>query len=259
MATVADLLETNPDLHDDLRKVPFVRASDPIEPMPGGSHFHTYKLTGERGACLIKHKHLEGKPRKPEHLANSLIMGETRLSPTVLYHDEALIICEFIPGQRPVVDHRMLRHMASVIRELRGASPLQGRTDVVGQTRRLKKKYPIPDHLDRWVDMAIDEVEGRDTVVPSHNDLILGNLIQNEHGIFVIDWEISSMNVPEWDVAFFATRARLSPDQEDYFLSCVYDAVTRDIRFFHRMYRILYLGKLIARSHRRAQPDLVVS
>ena len=49
--------------------------------------------------------------------------------------------------------------------------------------------------------------------VPSHNDLVLDNLLLGDTGIQLIDWEFSSMASPYWDLATLCNSAGLDPVQ----------------------------------------------
>ena len=65
---------------------------------------------------------------------------------------------------------------------------------------RLERAQAILDSL---------QEQGRG-VVPSHNDLVLGNLLVAENNLWLIDWEYSAMASPYWDLATICNSARLS-------------------------------------------------
>ena len=49
--------------------------------------------------------------------------------------------------------------------------------------------------------------------VPSHNDLVLENILQDGQKTWLIDWEYSSMASPYWDLATLCNSARLDDAQ----------------------------------------------
>ncbi len=51
-------------------------------------------------------------------------------------------------------------------------------------------------------------------LVPSHNDLVLENILIDATGqIWLIDWEYSSMASPYWDLATLCNAAKLDQTQ----------------------------------------------
>jgi thiamine kinase-like enzyme len=64
-----------------------------------------------------------------------------------------------------------------------------------------------------------------DMLVPSHNDLVLENLLLDESGrLWVIDWEYSSMASPYWDLATLCNAANLDHEQTLSLLRACQDA-----------------------------------
>lgn len=55
--------------------------------------------------------------------------------------------------------------------------------------------------------------------VPSHNDLVLENLLlQNDQRIWIIDWEYSALTSPYWDLATLCNTARFDATQNQHLL-----------------------------------------
>ena len=61
-------------------------------------------------------------------------------------------------------------------------------------------------------------------LVLSHNDLVKGNLLFKFNGVFFIDWEYASMNIPLFDLASFISENNLNNDQASLFLNKFYGA-----------------------------------
>jgi len=80
----------------------------------------------------------------------------------------------------------------------------------------------VPEHLQSQIEtsyrMAIAKLEGlldrEKILVPSHNDLVLENILLDVTGqIWLIDWEYSSMASPYWDLATLCNAAKLDQAQ----------------------------------------------
>lgn len=55
-------------------------------------------------------------------------------------------------------------------------------------------------------------------VVPSHIDLIIENILQQDDKIWFIDWEYSAMASPFWDIAIFCNSANLDSKKSEELL-----------------------------------------
>ena len=61
-------------------------------------------------------------------------------------------------------------------------------------------------------------------LILSHNDLVKGNLLFKFNGVFFIDWEYASMNIPLFDLASFISENNLNNEQASLFLNKFYGA-----------------------------------
>ena len=61
-------------------------------------------------------------------------------------------------------------------------------------------------------------------LVLSHNDLVKGNLLFKFNGVFFIDREYASMNIPLFDLASFISENNLNNEQASLFLNKFYGA-----------------------------------
>jgi thiamine kinase-like enzyme len=72
-------------------------------------------------------------------------------------------------------------------------------------------------------------------VVPSHNDLVLENMIVSHGQLWLIDWEYSAMASPYWDLATICNAAGLKSSQCKELLKIYCEAgdVMEESLFFH--------------------------
>ncbi len=54
-------------------------------------------------------------------------------------------------------------------------------------------------------------------LVPSHNDLVLENILFDKRRIWIIDWEYAAMASPYWDIATLCNAAQLTASQAENF------------------------------------------
>jgi thiamine kinase-like enzyme len=94
---------------------------------------------------------------------------------------------------------------------------------VVDLTELLPRYYQLaPAHIQSQIKtsykIAIGKLESISSkeklMVPSHNDLVLENILIDTTGqVWLIDWEYSSMASPYWDLAILCNAADLNQDQ----------------------------------------------
>lgn len=56
-------------------------------------------------------------------------------------------------------------------------------------------------------------------LVPSHNDLVLENILFDSHRIWIIDWEYATMASPYWDLATLCNEGQFTVSQAENLLS----------------------------------------
>ncbi len=103
--------------------------------------------------------------------------------------------------------------------------PFHGEVNLADSLHQYFKSLPV--HSRRQLQgnfekakSKLSEIDDRhDYRVPSHNDLVLGNLlIENRQKIWLIDWEYSAMASPYWDLASLCNAARYSQSQSEKLL-----------------------------------------
>lgn len=69
-------------------------------------------------------------------------------------------------------------------------------------------------------------------LVPSHNDLVLENILLNSnshtHRVWIIDWEYATMASPYWDLATLCNQGQFTPSNADNLLS-LYQNKSKDL------------------------------
>ncbi|MCP4232284.1 MAG: phosphotransferase family protein, partial [Aestuariibacter sp.] len=86
--------------------------------------------------------------------------------------------------------------------------PFQGEVNLADTLQRyftllsVDSRRQLQSYFERAQSQLSDTSHRADYLVPSHNDLVLGNLlIENQQKLWLIDWEYSAMASPYWDLA----------------------------------------------------------
>lgn len=178
--------------------------------------------------------------------ANAIDASSRGINVDVLSNDKGLQVTRFLKGNQAVTksiveDPRVLRGIAQVLKDLHSLKKLFGNT-VFPFTRNndliaaLKANHNIlPSDLDVVVEKVgqIELIFNRYSIqrVPCHCDTTMGNFLLpprdegDEVKVNIIDWEYSGNNDKIWDLAYFATEAKLRREQEvnlltSYFGEC---------------------------------------
>lgn len=113
-------------------------------------------------------------------------------------------------------DEATLCSIVAAVRELHCSGiRFEGRVDLESLLSRYYSMLSQPlqyeyRHPMRAVRELIPLLQDRDrNYVPSHNDLVLENLLLEQDGLWLIDWEFSAMASPYWDLATLCNSAGL--------------------------------------------------
>lgn len=75
--------------------------------------------------------------------------------------------------------------------------------------------FPLKQKL---IDFAAENIKQTD-LLPCHNDTVPENFLISEDGrVYLIDWEYSGMNDPNWDVAAYILESKLDVDATEQFV-----------------------------------------
>ena len=97
------------------------------------------------------------------------------------------------------------------------------------------QRAPFQPRLERALGILDGLQEQSLEVVPSHNDLVLENLLVEGNNLWLIYWEYSAMASPYWDLATICNSARLSENKSRQLLKiyCETAAPMEESTLFH--------------------------
>jgi thiamine kinase-like enzyme len=154
---------------------------------------------------------------------NQTQASELGIAPLYLWRDsDGLSITPTLTASREVTpadfdNEVIIRKIVNLLQLLHGSDrPFQGTQDLGELIARYYSMLPgaRQAQFQQRVERAqhlLDDMKTQDAkVVPSHNDLVLENMLLDKSGLWLIDWEYSAMASPYWDLATICNSARLS-------------------------------------------------
>ena len=147
------------------------------------------------------------------------------LAPTTIWSDHSgLSLSAMLPGEglRPCDLSKPKQRLAIVraLSRLHGSEHrFRDHVDLAALISRYYQLTPVAAQRGlrtRWqqAQQSLAWLDGRDLPQgPSHNDLILENLIWDDPQLWILDWEFSAMASPYWDLATLCNSAQLTASQ----------------------------------------------
>ncbi len=174
---------------------------------------------------------LLGIDRRREY-ACTLAASQSGVGPEVVHFLEAegILVTRFIAGRGVSAEEMRhptaIRRVAESLRRYHGGPTFPGifsAFETVREYLRISRSgAPLPSTID-WMTKRAETIDGVIRAIPRpphpcHNDLLLGNLIDNGYLIRIVDWEYAAMGDPFFDLGNFAAHHGLSDRQETMLL-----------------------------------------
>ena len=213
-----------------------------VVPLSGGITNHNFRVEVSGETFVLRmggaQTSLLGIDREVEHQA-SLRAAEVGLGPDVagFLAQEGWLVTRFIDG-RPIPPEEMrrpetIRRVAAGLRRFHDAAPIPGRFDahaVVEDYRREAEAHgvAIPDAYPAAHAMSerIRQARGPQPVVPSHNDLLNANFLDDGE-IRIVDWEYAGMGDRFFDLANLSVNHEFGVGEDDILLSAYFGEASR--------------------------------
>jgi thiamine kinase-like enzyme len=209
----------------------------------GGITNLNYRVDVEGKSFVVripgKDSELLGIDRQREH-ACTLAASQSGVGPQVVHYLEAekILITSFIPGRAISMEEMgqptTIRRVAESLRHYHSGPAFPGTFSVLGTIleylRISRSGAPLPLRIDWMVEQA-KVIDGALRAVtrpprPCHNDLLLGNFIDDGHRIRIVDWEYAAMGDPFFDLGNFAVHHGLSDAQDVMLLEAYFGQAT---------------------------------
>lgn len=194
-------------------KTPFPLVNQPtvVKELPGGLTNTTFLVAADNLQAVVRINSADSiklginRQREAEILK---LLQPTRLVPEVYYNDQQILVSEFIEGT--VLNDKSLQN-AEVKYALSVAISQIQSVKMLGEEPRNYLQY-CRDYIQQLHDKALSpsvietieavalevDNEGWEPVI-CHHDLVPENIIINDRGVFIIDWEYAALGHPELD------------------------------------------------------------
>lgn len=194
-----------------------------ITPLPGYTNYNLRLHDGEQDWVLRVPRASTNRFIDREAEAhNQALACELGIAPRPAWRDASGLMLtptfarSHNPPARDLTDRAALESLLEPVRRLhRSRSAFRGRVELPELLNRfyamldeaLQREYR---HRLRAALELLPLLADRDLdYVPSHNDLVLENLLLDDGRVWLIDWEFSSLASPYWDLATLCNAARL--------------------------------------------------
>ena len=218
---------TASELEQLAERVPALRAPLTASQLRGGFTNHNYRIADADGRVWVlrvtEPAEMLGADRDAEYSATVTAAG-LGIGPVVLAYlrPERVFVLGFIDG-RPVPEEEMrgedmIRRVAATLLRLHDGPPMESSFSVFGIVAMYRDNartlgVRLPDEFDwswaRAEEMRAALASGKRPARPCHNDLLIGNFLDEGHTLRILDWEYAGMGDPYFDLANFSTNHEL--------------------------------------------------
>lgn len=205
--------------------------------LKGGTHNDIYRIScpGEDRVLRLGSFPPEKKPStRVVEMANMVTASKAGLTSRLYFSDplDGTMVSQFLDGT--LMSTRMMKKKgfavstAHLFRRLHALPTFQGEYDIFGKLTRMKKrlidKKSAPFHEQERYNKLVErfgEILTANGVphCPTHNDPQRKNFIATDDGLFMIDWELSGMSDPHWEVASLSSEVGMSEDVRNAYLT----------------------------------------
>ncbi len=209
----------------------------------GGITNLNYRVDVEGQSFVVripgKDSELLGIDRQQE-CACTMAASQSGVGPEVVHYLEAeeILVTSFIPGRALLIEEMgqptTIRRVAESLRRYHSGPAFPGAFSALQTIREYlrisRSGASLPLRMD-WMVGQAEVIDGALRAVtrpprPCHNDLLLGNFIDDGRLIRIVDWEYAAMGDPFFDLGNFAVHHGFSDTQDAMLLEACFGQVT---------------------------------
>ncbi len=216
-------------------QVPNLRGLDPADfkltALPGLTNYN-YRLRNQQHDWVLRLPRAETNPQinRIAEACNQSLAAGLGIAPEAIWRDPSgisltpsLLPCRVLTSA-DFAGASTLGAIGELLRRLHGSKlKFQGMVAIDERIAHYFNLLPSAEQQRRTVAwrevqcilsrLVNDDLTEDMAAVPSHNDLVLENLLIDQQQLWMIDWEYSSMASPYWDLATLCNAANLNQPQ----------------------------------------------
>lgn len=219
------------DLGDAFERVPQLRGKSPrdfsITPLAGLTN-RNFRLRASDSDWVLRLPRAATNQQvdREAEAHNQALAAALGIAPLPVWRDAAgYMLTPTLSATRALSaadfrDRSRLRQVLEPVRRLhRSGAAFRGRVEAATELERYyamldgERRERLRPRLREARERCSRLAERDAAPVASHNDLVLDNLLLGEDGVWLIDWEFSSMASPYWDLATLCNSAGLDAAQ----------------------------------------------
>jgi thiamine kinase-like enzyme len=232
-------------LDDLLDQVPRLSSRVLVEELSGGLTNRNYRVITSDGDYVVRWSGsdatLLGIDRDAE-CANTRGAHEAGVGAEVFDYrpDLGVLVIGYLTGTSLVddsfTDPGVLRRAAEACRRLHAGPRFMGEFDMFARQAAYRQtvreqgfRLPVDydDHADAWTSVRRVVDSRPRTKVPCNNDLLAGNFIDDGERVWLIDYEYSGMNDPDFELGNTVTECEFTPEMTEAYAAAYYENPTR--------------------------------
>lgn len=212
-----------------------------VVPLTGGLTNRNYVLKTAQESYVLRiagaDTELLGIDREREVACSHAAAG-AGVGPAVIAHlpDQQTLVTSFITGRFPTPDDLLqpefMRRMAEALHRFHDSpappglgsfSPFETVRSYTALARQ--KHVPLPPELEEATGLLNRIERELATAEPPrlcHNDLLIGNILDDGSALWIIDWEYGGLGDRFFDLGNFAVNTQLNEEQERALLTCYF-------------------------------------
>lgn len=229
------------EIKNKLKKLKIFEGIITIKPLKGGITNLNYIISDDKkkyvlrlGKDLIHHQVL-----RFHELASSKAAYEIGIAPKVIYHEDGLLVLEYIDAlplsSKKLKKNDSLKKIISLIKFMHNEMPKKFNGPAMifwvfhvirDYAKTLENNNsPYVNLLDNFLkeNTLFEKITKPYEIVFCHNDLLAGNILDDGKKFWIIDWEYAGFSSPLFDLACFASNNNLDDNEEDFLLEEYYD------------------------------------
>jgi|TARA_B100001079_G_scaffold241800_1_gene227496 tRNA A-37 threonylcarbamoyl transferase component Bud32 len=184
-----------------------------VEVSLSGHSNHSFKITDGLNHWSLRLNTTEKDPGidRVSELSAIREANMQGIAPQVVFATDEVLITEFVDGTNLTLSD--LASVGGLFARIHGMSVEIAPLDLGTYLQDVASRTVLDLAVSSCVEKIIEIMPDPGSKVLCHQDLLLENIIDTDHGVMVIDWEFARMSDAAFDIAVFSSTYNLDDEQ----------------------------------------------